>query len=92
MFNTTDLIVENQQLSCVPILPGVIEFDLVNDVAENFIGYVAVQFQPSLGRVEVVGFYPAVTEDNLPEKLSLENLQPLDNLFEFLEKNKSEIL
>ncbi|MEM1170548.1 MAG: DUF1822 family protein [Cyanobacteria bacterium P01_H01_bin.35] len=92
LFNATDLIVENQQLFCVPILPGVTEFFWISDVAENFIGYVAVQFQQSLDKVEILGFYPAVAEDNLPEKISVEDLQPLDNLFEFLEKNKREVL
>ena len=92
LFNARDLIVENKQLFCVPILPGVREFYLVSDVAENFIGYVAVQFQHSLDKVEILGFYPAFAEDNLPEKISVEDLQPLDNLFEFLEKNQQEVL
>ncbi|MDJ0555638.1 MAG: DUF1822 family protein [Microcoleaceae cyanobacterium MO_207.B10] len=91
LFNATDLIVENRQLFCVPILPGVTEFSTISDVAENFIGYVAVQFQQSLDRVEILGFYPAVNK-NLPEKISIADLQPLDNLFEFLEKNKWEVL
>ncbi|WP_256386557.1 DUF1822 family protein [Hydrocoleum sp. CS-953] len=92
LLNSTDLIVENRQLFCVPILPGVTEFSTTSDVAENFLGYVAVQFQQSLDKVEILGFYPAVAEDNLPEKMSVEYLQPLDNLFEFLEKNKQAVL
>ncbi|NEP86066.1 MAG: DUF1822 family protein [Okeania sp. SIO2C2] len=91
LFNATDLIVENRQLLCMPILPGETEFSASLDIAENFIGYVAVQFQQSLDRVEILGFYPAVKND-LPEKISLAELQPLDNLFEFLEKNKQEVL
>ncbi|NEO57668.1 MAG: DUF1822 family protein [Okeania sp. SIO3B5] len=91
LFNATDLIVENQQLFCMPILPGETEFSASLDITENFIGYVAVQFQQSLDKVEILGFYPAV-KNNLPEKISLAELQPLDNLFEFLEKNKQEVL
>lgn len=91
LFNATDLIVENRQLFCMPILPGETEFSASLDIAENFIGYVAVQFQQSLDKVEILGFYPAV-KNNLPEKISLAELQPLDNLFEFLEKNKQEVL
>ncbi|NES72509.1 MAG: DUF1822 family protein, partial [Okeania sp. SIO2D1] len=83
LFNATDLIVENRQLFCMPILPGETEFSASLDIAENFIGYVAVQFQQSLDKVEILGFYPAVKND-LPEKISLAELQPLDNLFEFL--------
>lgn len=92
LFNATDLIVENQQLFCMPVLPGETEFFASLDIAENFIGYVAVQFQQSLDKVEILGFYPAVAEDNLPEKISLAELQPLENLFEFLEKNKQKVL
>ncbi|MGB3510574.1 MAG: DUF1822 family protein [Microcoleaceae cyanobacterium] len=92
LFNATDLIVENRQLFCMPILPGETEFSASLDIAKNFIGYVAVQFQQSLDKVEILGFYPAVAENNLPEKISIECLQPLDNLFEFLEKNKQEVL
>jgi len=91
LLNATDLIVENRQLFCVPILPGVTEFSTTSDVAENFIGYVAVQFQQSLDKVEILGFYPAVNQ-NLPEKIYVEYLQPLDNLFEFLEENKQAVL
>ena len=91
LFNARDLIVENQQLFCVPSLPEVTEFSTTLDVANNFLGYVAVQFQQSLEKVEILGFYPAV-KDNLPEKISIEDLQPLDNLFEFLEKNKQQVL
>ncbi|NEQ74234.1 MAG: DUF1822 family protein [Okeania sp. SIO2C9] len=91
LFNATDLIVENRQLFCMPILPGETDFYASLDIAENFIGYVAVQFQQSLDKVEILGFYPAVKND-LPEKISLAELQPLDNLFKFLEKNKQEVL
>ncbi len=91
LLNATDLIVENRQLFCVPILPEVTEFSTTSDMAENFIGYVAVKFQQSLEKVEILGFYP-VFKKNLLEKISVEDLQPLDNLFEFLEKTKREVL
>lgn len=92
LLNSTDLVVENRQLFCMPILPGETEFLASLDMADNFIGYIAVQFQQSLDKVEILGFYPAVAGNDLPKKISLAELQPLDNLFELLEKNKQEVL
>ncbi len=96
VLNATELVVENKRLFCIPILPGKTEFSVPPDLPENIIGFVAVQFEQVLDKAKVLGYFPVKDVDNLPETISLEKLQPLDNLFAILEElklqNETEIL
>ncbi|MGK7919722.1 MAG: DUF1822 family protein [Trichodesmium sp.] len=88
VLNATDLVVENKRLFCIPILPGKTEFSVPPDLQENIIGFVAVKFEQVLDKAKVLGYFPVKDVDNLPETISLEKLQPLDNLFAILEELK----
>ncbi|MGD1717191.1 DUF1822 family protein [Dapis sp. BLCC M172] len=80
--------VENKRLFCIPILPGKTEFSVPPDLPENIIGFVAVQLEKVLDKAKFLGYFPTTDVDNLPETISLEKLQPLDNLFAILEELK----
>jgi len=88
VLNATDLVVEGRRLFCIPILPEQTEFSVPPDVPENIIGFVAVQFEQVLDKAKVLGYLPVTDVDNLPETISLEKLQTLDNLFAILEELK----
>ncbi len=96
VLNATDLVVENKRLFCIPILPGKTEFSVPPDLPENIIGFVAVKFEQVLDKAKVLGYFPVKDVDNLPETISLDKLQPLDDLFAILEElklqNESEVL
>ncbi|MBR8833881.1 MAG: DUF1822 family protein [Stigonema ocellatum SAG 48.90 = DSM 106950] len=83
LFDVADLVLSNiGKLECRPVLPGEVAFDLPMDVAEDLIGYVAVQFNQQLDSVELLGFAPAMTDDEPPDKLQLAELQSLETLID----------
>ena len=72
-------------LECRPILPGATACEIPLEAWEDRIGYVAVQFDPSLRQAEILGFVPKPTAD-----LPLNQLQSLEDLLTHLEQLQSQ--
>ena len=86
LFDVADLVVPSQgKLECRPVLPGETTFFLPPEVAEDRIGYVAVQFSERLNEVQLLGFMRAV--DISREQILIAELQPLDALLDCIPSN-----
>ncbi|MBD2777272.1 DUF1822 family protein [Iningainema tapete] len=87
LFDVADLVVPGVgKLECRPVLPGEDGFSFSWHVTDR-IGYVAVQFQQQLDSVQLLGFVSAIATDELPKKIHLAQLQPLDTLLYLIETN-----
>ncbi|MBD0345402.1 MAG: DUF1822 family protein [Coleofasciculus sp. Co-bin14] len=87
LLDIADLVIPNLgKLECRPVLPGDTAFCVPPEAIQNRIGYVAVRFSDRLEEVQLLGFAPAVDASNAQEQLLIENLQPLENLFDYLER------
>ena len=84
--DTADLFVLNlSKLECRPIVGKQTTVSLPREVREERrIGYVFVQFQEQLNEVELLGFVRALEPISAPEQIALQELEPLDNLIDYL--------
>lgn len=83
LFDVADLVLLNVgKLECRPVLPGEVSFEIPTEVTQDRIGYVAVQFNQQLDSVQLLGFAPAITNDEPPQKVQLAQLQSLDTLID----------
>ena len=80
--DTADLWVDDfGRLECRPVLPECASLELPSEVRRDRIGYIFVQFDAALREATILGFLPQVSG----ETISLNQLQGLDALPEFLE-------
>ena len=80
--DTADLIVKDLgKLECLPVLPGIETVDIPEEVWQERLGYVAVQFDADCRVATLLGFLPAVST----EAVSITHLQSLDQFLEYLE-------
>jgi hypothetical protein len=76
-----DLVLPNVgKLECRPVLPAEIAFEIPLEVIIDRIGYVAIQFHQKLDSVDLLGFAPAITSEEPPQTIRLEELQSLTYL------------
>lgn len=68
-------------LECRPMLPEATACHIPADIQSNRVGYVAVQLNSSLDEAILLGFTPTVNSDNL----AINDLQPIDNLLDYVE-------
>jgi hypothetical protein len=81
--NVADLVITGiGSLECRPVLPGETAIFLPDEVIENRIGYVGVQFSDRLDSVQLLGFYPISNSSNPPQQLAVAELMPIDTLIE----------
>ncbi|MFM9264890.1 DUF1822 family protein [Tychonema sp. BBK16] len=81
--NIADLLIPGiGSLECRPVLPGETAIFLPDEVIENRIGYVGVQFSDRLDSVQLLGFYPISNSSNPPQQLAVAELMPIDTLIE----------
>jgi hypothetical protein len=81
--NVADLVIPGiGSLECRPVLPGEIAIFLPEEVIENRIGYVGVQFSDRLDSVQLLGFAPSFDSSNPPQEIAVAELMPIDNLIE----------
>ncbi|MCT7979670.1 DUF1822 family protein [Laspinema olomoucense] len=84
-YNVADLVIPGLgKIECCPLLPGQAVIDLSQYVQETRICYVAVQFELRLNEAILLGFFPAINIAEFGIKLSLTDIQPLDDLIVFL--------
>jgi len=77
------------RLECRPVLPGATTMTIPLEVAQDRLGYVAVQFHEQLDAVDLLGFVRGVplAEDDAPAEpmsVPLNDLLPLDSLLDVL--------
>ncbi len=84
--DTADLFVLNlSKLECRPLVGKQTTISLPREVREERrIGYVFVQFQEQVNEVQLLGFIRALDPISAPEKIALAELEPIDNLIDYL--------
>ncbi|MEH2438495.1 MAG: DUF1822 family protein [Nostoc sp.] len=83
LMDVADLSLKNLgSLECRPVLEDAQFIYVPPEVQSNRIGYVAVQIKKSFREATLLGFVKQVQSDLLP----INQLQPLDNLLEYLEE------
>lgn len=88
LFNVADLVLPDiGKLECCPVLPGESAFSLPLEVTEDRIGYVAVQFNQSLNKVQLLGFVPAVEILDTSSQILIKDLQSLESLLSCIPSN-----
>ncbi|MDB9514120.1 DUF1822 family protein [Kamptonema animale CS-326] len=81
--NVADLLITGiGSLECRPVLPGETSIFLPEEVIENRIGYVGVQFSDRLDSVQLLGFAPSLDSSNPPQQIAVAELMPIDALIE----------
>jgi hypothetical protein len=81
--NVADLVIPGiGSLECRPVLPGDTTIFLPEEVIENRIGYVGVQFSDRLDSVQLLGFVPSLDSSNPPQQIAVAELMPIDTLLE----------
>ena len=81
--NVADLLIPGiGSLECRPVLPGETTIFLPEEVIENRIGYVGVQFSDRLDSVQLLGFVPSLDSSNPPQQIAVAELMPIDALIE----------
>jgi hypothetical protein len=81
--NIADLLIPGiGSLECRPVLPGETAIFLPDEVIENRIGYVGVQFSDRLDSVQLLGFVPSLDSSNPLQQLAVAELMPIDALIE----------
>ncbi|WP_341737606.1 DUF1822 family protein [Microcoleus sp. CAWBG640] len=81
--NVADLVITGiGSLECRPVLPGETAIFLPDEVIENRIGYVGVQFSDRLDSVQLLGFVPSLDSSNPRQQIAVAELMPIDTLIE----------
>jgi hypothetical protein len=81
--NVADLVIPGiGSLECRPVLPGETTIFLPEEVIENRMGYVGVQFSDRLDSVQLLGFAPSFDSSNPPQQIAVAELMPIDALIE----------
>jgi hypothetical protein len=83
LLDIADLELKNfGKLECRPVLEGTKIVYVPPEVASNRLGYLVVQISQSLREATLLGFVKNITTNSL----SINQLHPLENLLEYLEK------
>ncbi|NEQ66829.1 MAG: DUF1822 family protein [Symploca sp. SIO2D2] len=93
LFDVADLVLPGiGKLECRWVMPGETACALPEDVPEDLIGYLVVQFPKSLDQAQLLGFYPAVAGINPPEQIQLKELQPREVFIDQITKLEAQII
>ena len=85
LHNVADLVIPDLGiLECRPMQPEDKIIPLPSEVRENRIAYIAVQFHEQLDDVKLRGFIPAVELGTYPEEIDISQLQPIEELIDYL--------
>ncbi|MEZ2239206.1 DUF1822 family protein [Microcoleus sp.] len=84
--NVADLVLPGiGKIECCPVMLGETAISLP-EVRENRIAYLAVGFAEPFDKVKLLGFIPAVEIVDETEEISLTNLQPIEELLDYLDR------
>lgn len=83
--NARDLVIPDLgKIECYPLLPDESQISIAFDVFDESLALVAVQFSQDLTQVYLLGFLPVLDLDPNQDEISTADLQPLDNLFDYI--------
>lgn len=83
--DVADLVIPNLgTLECRPVLPGETRIMLPPEVTEERIGYLFVRFNEELTEAKLLGFLPMFDPEDAPEEIAIDELKPLESLFDCL--------
>lgn len=84
--NAADLFISNlSHIECCPILPEQKSYFIPAAISQELrIAYVFVQFKEELNEVELLGFVGAQNPITGGEEISLQELEPIDSLIDYL--------
>jgi len=84
--NISDLLISNlSYIECCPILPQQKTFLIPSSIKEELrIAYIFVQFEEKLDKVQLLGFIRGQSPLSGAEEISLQQLEPIDNLIDYL--------
>lgn len=90
LFDVADLVITNVgKLECRPVLPGETKIYIPPEVAQNRIGYVAVEIDETEGEALLLGFTSTIELDE-SEEIQLDYFQPIDTLLDAIPENIEE--
>ncbi|MGL5083118.1 MAG: DUF1822 family protein [Microcoleaceae cyanobacterium] len=82
-FNVADLVLPGVgKLECCPVLSGDEILMIADEVLDDRIGYVVVQFDDDLNQAQLLGFVPNRKLSQPPKPIPLNHLQSLDELID----------
>jgi Protein of unknown function (DUF1822) len=85
IFDVADLVLPGiGKLECRPVLPGETTINLPPEVMSDRIGYIVVQFEEKLDKVNLLGFCPLDNPENTPEEIQISELKSLEEMTEYL--------
>jgi Protein of unknown function (DUF1822) len=86
LLDVADLVIPGMgKLECRPMLPGETSIRIPEEVKEDRIGYIAVQFEEQLDNVKLLGFYPLSDTINAPNEIAVDDLKSFDDFIDYLE-------
>jgi hypothetical protein len=85
IFDVADLVLPGiGKLECRPVLPGETTINLPPEVMSDRIGYIVVQFEEKLDKVNLLGFCPLDDSENTREDIEISQLKSLEEMTEYL--------
>ncbi|MCJ8278412.1 MAG: DUF1822 family protein [Rivularia sp. ALOHA_DT_140] len=91
-FDIADLMLPNVgRIECRPVLPGEDVVVLPQEVTQERLGYVAVQFNQQLDFVEILGFVPARPIISHGEIIEINRFESIDILIDIINRRKMKI-
>lgn len=92
IFNVADLVLPNLgKLECLGILPQQEIINIPLESLENRLGYIIIKFEEALQKVELLGFIPGKNIDLDKQTININQLQPLDILFDTLDSLQKQV-
>lgn len=89
-FDIADLMLPSVgRIECRPVLPGDDAVVLPQEVTQERIGYVAVQFSKQLDSVEILGFVPAKPIIGQSETIEINKFKSIDLLIDIINRRKN---
>lgn len=82
MFNLADITLPNGKLECLWLLPGEETTKIPLEVREDRLGYIVVQLESELNKIELLGFIAGKKIKLATETINISQLQPLETLFD----------
>ena len=91
-FDIADLMLPSiGRIECRPVLPGENAVVLPQEVTQERIGYVAVQFSKQLDFVEILGFVPAKPIIAQSEVIEINKFESIDVLIDIINRRKMKV-